>query len=75
MRQLLGIFLILVGIVGGLYLGVYLMFIGGIIQVIKSVTPIIIASGIAIGIARIMFASFVGWLTFIVCVAIGKSLL
>ena len=75
MKQILGMLLIGLGIVGGLYVGIYLMFIGGIIQLIQSGSPVVVASGIAIGIARIVFASFVGWLTFMVCTVIGKCLL
>lgn len=75
MKTILGLALVVLGIVGGLYVGVYVMLVGGIIQLISSITPIIIASGIAIGIARVLLASFVGWLIFIVCLGMGKALL
>jgi len=75
MKTWIGIIICLLSIVLGLYLGVWVMLIGGIIQLIQSVTPIIIAQGIAFGLVKIMLSGAVGWLTFIVGFGIGQALL
>lgn len=75
MIQLLGLLICLLGIIGGLYLGVWVMFIGGIIQIIQNVTPIVIPLGIGLGILRIICSSFVGWLGFYVLLLIGCGLI
>ena len=59
MRQLMGLVILIFGIVLGFYVGGYLCFIKGIIQLIQGVTPVVIASQIAWGIAKIILASFV----------------
>lgn len=74
-KFVIGILLIIIGIVLGIYLGLWIMLVGGIVQVIQSTTPIVKPLGIAFGIVRIMFASFIGWLTFHVCSAIGLAFL
>jgi len=75
-RNLLGLFLIILGIVLGCYLGIWVMFVGGIIQFITALlaSPIS-AYGLAVGIVKVMFAALVGWLAFFVCVAFGQALL
>jgi hypothetical protein len=71
-RAIIGVLIIILGIAGGIYLGAWLCFVGGIIQVIEAVkaTPII-SSGIAIGLLRIVSASLVGWVTFLFCSVVG----
>lgn len=64
----------LLGIVLGLYLGVWFMFIGGIVQIVKSVTPELYPLGLAIGIFRFLGASFVGWMSFGILFGIGKAI-
>lgn len=61
MKTALGIILIIGGIALGLYAGVWWAFIGGIVQIVDAVkaTPVE-AMGIAIGIAKIMFAGLIG---------------
>jgi len=68
MKTLIGLLLIVLGVVVGVYLGVWVMFIGGIVQVIDAfkATPIV-GLDVALGIARILFASVVGWLSALVC--------
>jgi len=75
-RNLLGLLLVIGGIILGLWLGVYIMFIGGIVQLINAVkaTPVE-AMGIAIGITRIIFAGLVGWVAGGLCIATGVSLM
>lgn len=75
MKGILGIVLIVLGIALGLYLGVWVMFIGGIIQIAKSVQPEVIAMGIAWGVIKIMLAGLVGYGTALICIGIGKVLL
>ena len=51
------------------------MFIGGIIEVINNVTPVINNSGIAWGIVKVVFAEVVGVITVLVVGTIGALLL
>ena len=73
--NILGLLLVVVGIFGGLYLGVWVMFIGGIVQVVQSCTPLIIPMGIALGLLRIICASVVGWLCFYILAGLGVSMM
>jgi len=52
---------------GACYVGGYLMFFKGLIQFIEAVklTPVS-SEGIAFGVVKILLASFVGWILFIV---------
>lgn len=61
MKSALGLLLIIVGVALGLYAGLWWAFIGGIVQIVDAlkVTPTP-AFDIAFGIARIMFAGFIG---------------
>ena len=60
-RALLGLATTVFFIAIAFYVGGYLMFVGGIIQVIQSVTPVIIPTGIGIGVGKVFFAGVVGW--------------
>jgi hypothetical protein len=76
MKEFIGIMLMLASIVIGLYVGVWLMFVGGIIQVIDAFQSTPIASlDVALGLLRVFCASFVGWLSFAVLFVMGKSML
>lgn len=55
-----GLLMILCGIVLGLYVGVWVCFVGGIVQVVSSVTPVVIPMGIGIGILKIVGATIAG---------------
>lgn len=59
MKRLLQILIIVGSIIGGLYIGIWLMFVGGIIQITNNINP---ADGfqIAIGICRIVFCEIAG---------------
>ena len=75
MKQILGILLILAGIALGLYVGVWLMFIGGIVAVITAVkAATTVPLDVAIGIARIVFAGFVGMLSAYLLIIPGVAL-
>jgi hypothetical protein len=72
----IGIVLILVGIVLGLYVGVWLCFIGGSVQLIEEMrAEHLNAMGVAIGVTRIVLAGFLGCLSAIVCILPGWFLL
>ena len=83
MRILLGLALIVLAIFLGLYVGVWLMFVGGIVQIINSFPHVtglgvaipVNALGIAIGIVKIFSASVVGFLSFLFPFAGGLAFL
>lgn len=64
MKVIIGIIITILGIAGGIYVGFWLMFVGGICQIINSINPVD-GLGIAIGIAKIVFCEiggFIAWL-------------
>lgn len=71
----IGLIVMILSIPLGLYVGGWLMFIGGIVQTIEAIksTPVE-AMDIALGIARVVAASFVGVVTFWLNIAIGYGL-
>jgi hypothetical protein len=76
MKTILGILFVLAGVVGGLYVGVYLMFICGIIQIIEQIrAENLQASIVALGIVKIMFAGLVGYLSGFVLVFTGLAII
>ena len=76
-RHHLGIGLIVIGIGAGLFVGVWLCLIGGIVQVINGLQDPegINALTIAVGIGRIIFTGLAGWLSALIFVTPGMSLL
>lgn len=75
MKKIIGILIAIVGIALGIYIGVWLMFIGGITQIVNSINPVN-GLGIAFGIARIVFCEIGGlitWLGVVIGSAIGLS--
>lgn len=76
MKFWIGIALIICGIVLGLYVGVWLMFIGGIVQIIDQIkavdTSMLSVFG---GVLRIMFAGFIGWVSAFVLIVPGAVML
>lgn len=78
-KHFLGIALIIVGIFIGLYVGVWLMFVGGVIGLVEVVNQLIAGIGldgmlIAVSIVKIMFAGLVGYLSGIIAVLPGFAL-
>ena len=64
MKKIIGIIIAILGIALGIYVGFWLMFVGGISQIINSINPLN-GFGITIGIARIVFCEiggFIAWL-------------
>jgi hypothetical protein len=82
-KTAVGVILILLGIAAGLYMGVYVCFYGGILSVVTGIQAITIggiaaetaAASIALGFVKIIFASFVGVVTFLICAAISSFFL
>lgn len=75
MKKIIGILIAIVGIALGIYVGVGLMFIGGITQIVNSINPVN-GLGIAFGIARIVFCRIGGlitWLGVVIGSVIGLS--
>ena len=66
MKSIIGIILCALGVFVGLYIGVWVCFIGGIVDIVNEINNAIQASGslgamnIAIGIVKIVFAGFLG---------------
>lgn len=76
MKTILGAALLAIGIVGGLYVGVWWAFIGGIIDIISQCgSEDIKEMGVAIGVVKILFAGFAGWASGILLVLPGLVLL
>lgn len=63
MGKVIGILMMVAGVALGLYVGVYLMLVGGILQIVAAVKGGFIASGIAWGVVKIVFASAAGGLS------------
>lgn len=73
MKKIIGIIIAILGIALGIYVGFWLMFVGGISQIINSINPLD-GFGIAIGIARIVFCEIGGliaWLGIVIGSFIG----
>lgn len=76
MKTILGLLLILGGLAAGLYVGVWLMLIGGIVDIVNQIkAPDTNALALAIGVAKIVFAGAVGWLAGIVPALFGFALI
>lgn len=76
LRKFLGFVLIIAGIVAGFYVGFWLCFVGGIIQMVTTCKlPIIPATGIAWGVGKIVLSGFFGSVCFVVISGLGISLL
>jgi len=70
--QVIGAVLILIGVLLGIYVGIWVCFIGGIIDVIQSIRAEHFETAVvAWGIAKVVFASFFGWLSAILLIIPG----
>lgn len=54
MRIVLGILIAIAGIILGLYIGIYVLFVGGIMQIVNNIEPLH-AKEIVIGILKLVF--------------------
>ena len=73
MKRIIGILIAIAGIALGIYVGVWLMFIGGIVQIVNSINPTN-GLGIALGIVRIVFCEvggLIAWLGIAIGLGIG----
>ena len=72
--RVVGMLLIAFGVCAGLYVGVWWAFIGGIVEFIEAVkaTPVE-SKGIAIGIAKVLFAGPIGWFVGLIFVFFGMG--
>ena len=64
MKNLLRVLIIVASIALGLYVGIWLMFVGGIVQVVNAIIPLN-GLDIAIGICRIIFCEIAGVTPFV----------
>lgn len=75
MKKLLGLLLVVAGVILGVWAGIWWAFIGGIIQVVEQVRAVDMdATILAIGIAKIVFAGFIGTVSGICLIAPGAAL-
>jgi len=74
-KIILGSLLCLLGVLVGAYVGIYLCFIGGIVQVVTTVKATeLLAWPLAVGITKILLASFVGWTSAFVFIIPGLTI-
>ena len=70
MRDIVGVAIIVVGVLGSLYLGGYVLFFGGIVALINAMKDDLNAVVIAVSVVRIIFATTIGtigcWLSLMV---------
>jgi hypothetical protein len=75
MKNLVGVLLMLCGVVFGLYVGIWWSFIGGIVDIINESKAVDVdALNVAIGVAKIVFAGFAGWVSAMVFMVPGLAL-
>ena len=75
-KAIAGLLICFLSIVVGLYLGVWIMFVGGMVQIVDAVKSVPTdAMGIMLGMARFFFSGAVGWLSFMFLFAIGRAML
>jgi len=75
-KEIIGVIMIIAGLVLGVYLGLYVMFIGGIIDIVDEINAVTADGGaIAWGIVKICFASLVGTLSGLFLIVPGAKIL
>ena len=73
MKKILGWLFIISGIAIGIYIGIWFLLIGGIMQIVNGLTPVN-AFEIAIGVVRIMFTG-TGWIPIYLGIVTGMLIL
>lgn len=75
MRTLIGFSMIAAGVFLGLYVGLWVCFIGGVVAIVEAVkaTPVD-SMGIALGLLRVLFAGFCGGVSAMVLVVPGVGI-
>lgn len=72
MKDVIGISLCIIGVLLGLYVGIYVMFIGGILEIANAIDMGTISGYIiAVNIIKIIFSSLAGVVCYIIPCAIG----
>jgi len=62
-KKIIGVVLIVAGVAFGIYVGIWLMFIGGIFQVIEQVRAVDMSTtSVVIGIVRVMLSGVAGYI-------------
>jgi len=76
-KDLIGVCLIILGIAAGIYVGFVWSFVGGIMGIIELVkgTETLTAMNLAVDVAKIVLATPLGFLTFIIFAIFGKAFL
>lgn len=75
MKTVLGILIIIGGIALGIWIGIWICLVGGIIQIVEALKATPVSSwGIAWGIVRVLLTSLAGWGSFGLCVFAGGAL-
>jgi hypothetical protein len=74
MKIWMGLVMSILGVLVGAFIGLYVMFYGGIVQVVHSLAPIN-AGGIALGIVRIVCAGFIGTISAVVLLIPGITMM
>lgn len=65
---IIGVLLFIIGILGGFYLGFWIMLVGGIVDIINGIkAPIVEVTVIGVGLLKMIFSGIVGWFTFWFC--------
>ena len=76
LRTIFGILLIIGGIALGIYVGLYLCFVGGIVQIVNAIkSSDVNGYAIAWGIVRIIFASVAGYICCYIPIIAGLALM
>lgn len=75
MKVIIGLLMVVAGVVFGLWAGVWWALIGGIVDVIEQVrAPELSALAVAIGVAKVLFAGVIGYLSFAVLAIPGIAI-
>lgn len=76
LKILLGLLFIIAGVVGGIYLGFWVMFVGGILEIARAIDlHTVTAMLIAINIIKIFFAFVVGLIIGVLGISVGATIL
>lgn len=78
MKELIGLIIIAVGIVFGIYFGFWVMFIGGAVDIIDAIkAPVTNATAVGGGVLKMVFAGLIGgiivWVSLVIGGLIGLS--
>jgi len=76
MKDVIGISLCIIGVLLGLYVGIYVMFIGGILGIANAIdTGTMSGYIIAVNIIKIIFSSLAGFICYLIPCTIGCAII